>query len=175
METVYLVGQISSKAPESYLWRQRVTDELEGIVNINDPCMTEFNESIKETGIDPKKYIALTDGIDIIVPKDRLAVAQSTIGLANMVQYDKTKPLIGSCFELAWYYDSPEKTVIGIYDGDRDNLLHKHPFIKAAVTTWVEDEYEACELIKGYFCYKELHIGKLCVDKVVCSNYLVAA
>lgn len=169
METVYLVGQISSKSPESYLWRRRATDALIGLAHIIDPCMTEFNESIKETGIDPQKYIALTDGIDIIVPKDRLAVDKSTICIANMIQYDETKPLIGSCFELAWYYDSPEKTVIGIYDGDRDNLLYRHPFIKAAVTTWVEDEQAACELIKDYFCYVEETRGS-----VVSSN-LVAA
>jgi hypothetical protein len=154
-ETVYLVGQISSKEPESYLWRQRVTRELVGLVNIIDPCMTEFNESIKGSGIDPQKYIALTDGIDIIVPKDRLAVAKSTICVANMTQYDKTKPLIGSCFELAWYYDSPEKTVIGIYNGDKDNLLYRHPFIQASVNTWVTDEFEAAELIRDYFCYAE--------------------
>lgn len=173
METVYLVGQISSKAPESYLWRQNVTDELAGLVRIIDPCMTEFNESIKETGIDPKKYIALTDGIDIIVPKDRLAVEQSTIAIANMIQYDTSKPLIGTCFELAWYYDSPEKTVIGIYDGDKDNLLYKHPFIKAAISTWVTSEYAACELIKDYFCYEEIHMDTMRNDKIVRSNLVV--
>jgi hypothetical protein len=67
--------------------------------------------------------------------------------------YDSQKAIIGSYFELAWYHMHPEKTVIGVYTGDREkNGLHtRHPFVNQAVTTWVKSHREACELIKYYF------------------------
>ncbi len=65
---------------------------------------------------------------------------------------DEEKPILGSFFELAWYYTMPEKTVIGIFDGDPNEAIQcKHPFVQEAVTTWVKTPKEACYLTLHYF------------------------
>lgn len=54
-------------------------------------------------------------------------------------------------FELAWYHSCPEKTVIGIYDTNEDDLHCNHPFVKQSVTTWVQNHWQAIDLITEYF------------------------
>jgi len=58
--------------------------------------------------------------------------------------------LLGSFFELAWYFTMPEKTVIGFAE-DLDSYLCQHPFVQQAVTTWCHDEYEAAAILNQYF------------------------
>lgn len=156
METVYLVGQISPKYPETYSWREKVIREfeIEGIQQIDfiNPCWNSFNKKTLQ-----KKEYAVTEekrsfGIDLLVPKDRNFVRRSTIGMANMNIYDPDKPLLGSFFELAWYYDAPEKSVIGFAD-DLNSYVCQHPFVQQAVTTWCRDREEACYLVKKYFVH----------------------
>jgi hypothetical protein len=102
---------------------------------------------------DPNRFkVYKTLGIQLIVPKDKSYVMRSTIGMADMTQYDPDKPLIGTMFELAWYHNYPEKTVIGIYDGDpMDSIWSGHPFVQDTVKVWVRNHHEACETVRTYF------------------------
>jgi hypothetical protein len=172
MVKVYLVGQISIDYPITYQWRKEFRDYFyksdifsaqegeylptkNGWIDIVDPCDTLFNKSVlaKNNGDDPNRLKAYkTKGIKILPSKDRGIVKWSDIGVANMNAYDPKKPLIGSFFELAWYYDSPEKTVIGIYDGDPQEAINSgHPFVQDTVNTWVKDHIEAAKLIEFFF------------------------
>jgi hypothetical protein len=154
-ETIYLVGQISVDDERSYKWRKNVRRVFGANENweIIDPCNNGFNRAVLENaGGDTKRLrVYKTAGIDLLVPKDYSYVDRSTMAFANMNHYDPRKPIIGSAFELAWYWQM-QKTVIGIFEGDHTQDVHcNHPFIKSAITTWVQDEWEACELAVHYF------------------------
>jgi len=154
METIYLVGQISPKHPETYEWRQDVINDFEfdgtkGVEFIN-PCGNAFNKKTLKKG----KY-AVTEkkrsfGIDLLVPKDYSYVLRSSIAMVNMNHYDLEKPLLGSFFELAWYFTHPEKAVIAWAD-DLNSYQCQHPFVQQAVNVWCNDYKEACYLVKKYF------------------------
>ena len=121
---------------------------------IIDPCNNGFNQAIiANTGGDPERLkIYKTKGTELLVPKDRSYVARSTMVFANMNTYDKKKPIIGTCFELAWYYDKSEKTVIGIFDGDpREDIIRNHLFVRGAIDIWVKDEFTACKIAQHYY------------------------
>lgn len=155
-QTIYLIGQISSAGPESYEWRKRVREYFEIYTprqewKIIDPCHNPFNESVK-IKVTAREKVYETAGVDLIVPKDRMAVKRSSICFANFHRYDPKKALIGTMFELAWYADSPDKAVIGIFDGDymKDEYC-RHPFVRNSVHIWVKDEIEACKIAKQYF------------------------
>jgi len=157
--SIYLMGQISGKAPETYRWRKKFREEFENDnqFNIIDPCNNYFNRSLLEKAKKlnfTKEHCTIKEacriqGVDIIVPKDYLYVHISDIGVADLNLYDQNKPLIGTMFELAWYSNYPYKTVIAIHKGK--DIYKKHPFIQKAVTTWVTDSQEAVKLIKNYF------------------------
>jgi len=152
-QTIYLIGQISSAAPESYKWRARVREYFNNSNSwrIIDPCHNAFNRSV-QTEFTTREKVYETAGVDLIVPKDRMAVKRSSICFANFHRYDPKKALIGTMFELAWYADSPDKAVIGIFDGDYTSDEYcRHPFVRNAVHTWVRDELEACKLSERYF------------------------
>jgi len=157
-EYVYLVGQISVDIPETYKWRERVRKhfvDMDDIVII-DPCNNKFNQAMlkKYAHLDKDRLQVYGEqGIDILVSKDYSFVERSTIAIADLNIYDPQKAIIGSYFELAWYYTHPEKTVIGVFAGDRKtNGLHtRHPFVRRSVTTWVKTHEEACELLEYYF------------------------
>jgi hypothetical protein len=153
-ETVYLVGQISPKYEITYQWRKNVIDYFKdreiNDFNFINPCSNNFNKKSlakKEYAVQRKSR---SWGIDLLVPKDRSYVMRSSIGLVNMNQYDPDKPLLGSFFELAWYFTHPEKAVIAFAE-DRDTYLCQHPFVKQSVNVWCDDETEACELMEKYF------------------------
>ena len=153
-ELVYLVGQISPKFEVTYQWRKNVIDyfktgECKSIGFIN-PCSNPFNKNVLEKKEYAVKKKSRSWGIDLLVPKDRSYVDRSTIAMVNMNQYDPDKPLLGSFFELSWYYDSPEKAVIAFAD-DLSSYLCQHPFVQQTVNAWVNDEYEACQLLEKYF------------------------
>lgn len=126
-------------APERPAWR------------IIDPCHNAFNDAVRSKSTAREKVYEV-EGVDLIVPKDRMAVQRSSICFANFHRYDPNKALIGTMFELAWYADSPDKAVIGIFDGDhmKDEYC-RHPFVRSAVHTWVKDEIAACHLAETYF------------------------
>lgn len=152
METIYLVGQISPKFPETYKWREDIINDFEDIYEIQfiNPCGNAFNQK----GLAKRRNAVTKEkrsfGIDLLVPKDRSFVKRSTIAMVNMNHYDVEKPLLGSFFELAWYFDSPEKGVIAWAD-DLTKYECQHPFVQQAVTTWCQDVAEACYLVKKYY------------------------
>ena len=152
MELIYLVGQISPKFIESYQWRLNLEDEFyesEEIKLIN-PCDNPFNKTIlarKEYAVTKDRRI---NGINVLPSKDYTYCKQSTMAIVNMNHYDKSKPMLGSFFELGWYFTMPEKTVIGFAE-DLNDYQVQHPFVQKAVTTWCKDEYEASEIVRSYF------------------------
>lgn len=149
---IYLAGQISPLYIETYRWREEVEEyfyDNEDYYIIN-PCRNSMNKKVKDEKIYAVRGDIREKGIDIIVPKDRLAVKKSTIGLFNLNIYDEDKESIGTMFELAWYYDSPEKAVIA-FANDLNTLRCKHPFVEQAVTTWTNNLEEACDIITTYY------------------------
>jgi hypothetical protein len=155
-EIIYLVGQISVEAPESYKWRDRVIEYFKDYPQFSliNPCDNSFNTNIK--GMNGKNVystkIFQTKGIELLVPKDYSYVERSTMCIANLNQYDAKKPILGSFFELAWYYTMPSKVVVGIFTGDPTTNIHaNHPFTRAAVNVWVQNEIEAAEILRYYY------------------------
>ena len=156
IKTIYLVGQISGKYPESYEWRKYVRDYFKHDEHkrIIDPCSNPFNKGVLERKT--KTYEVGSErsnnGTNILPSKDLTYVLESDIALVNMNQYDPDKPLLGSFFELAWLYLHPEKTVIAFAD-DLNDFKCQHPFVKMAVTVWCGSVEEACDMISEYFTY----------------------
>ena len=151
--TIYLVGQISPNKTITYEWRQYVRNQFNGKDNFEviDPCKNNFNDNLVDENIDLRD-IYKKDGINVLPHKDRTYVKKADIIIADLCQYDKDKPILGSLFELAWCFDNPEKTVIGIYDEfDKRNVLFNHAFISQTVSCWVSTATDACALVKYYF------------------------
>ena len=155
-ETAYLVGQISKDIEETYQWRERVRHWFydNPKIDIIDPCCNQCNQAILNSKVDDENRLKVYRkmGTDVLVPKDYTYVRKSTMALANMNHYDPKKPILGSFFELAWYYANPEKTVIGIFDGNpKNDIICNHPFVRQAVDTWVKNDEEACKLIEYFY------------------------
>jgi hypothetical protein len=156
MYTVYLVGQITAD-PLTYEWRKEVEDyfEINKHVKIINPCNSVFNQKAldnddtEENGYSKKSF--RERGIALLPHKDREYVRKSNIAFVNLNMYSPEKPVIGSFFELAWYFDAPEKMVIGIFDGDptKDFQCH-HPFVKSTIHVWVKDTVKACKLLERF-------------------------
>jgi hypothetical protein len=149
----YLVGQISPKFPITYEWRKTVRKEMvdyDDEIGFIDPCANSFNQNV----LKKKQYAVQKNkrsfGIDILPHKDYTFVLESNIALVNMNQYDPNKQLLGSFFELAWYFINPEKTVIGFAD-DLDSYICQHPFVQGSVNQWCNDVHDAIYLLKKYF------------------------
>jgi len=160
IERIYLIGQISANNIKTYQWRQDVGKFFRDEPNFEmiDPCDNEFNKSVSDFNgergnNDPHRlWVYKTKGIGLIVPKDHSYVLRSTGCIANMNQYDPEKPTIGTLFELAWYYQNPEKCVIGVFDGDpTEDIYCNHPFVNETVDVWCRDHMEAAELLKEYY------------------------
>jgi len=155
-ETIYLIGSISVDKLVTYEWRKFVREYFkhDSYFEIIDPCDNEWNLGIlSKAGADPERLEVYRDkGVQLIVPKDKTYVRKSTMAIADLNQYDPNKPLLGTIFELAWYHDEPEKTVIGVYDGDpMDSIWAGHPFVQDTVRVWVKTHEQACELVEAYF------------------------
>lgn len=152
MQEFYLVGQISPKFPVTYEWREKIELNFIGNneVKFINPCSNPFNQKV----LKKKKYAVTKEkrsfGIDLLPSKDYTFVKRSNGAIVNMNQYDPDKPLIGSFFELAWYFLNPEKSVIAFAD-DLDDYQCQHPFVQQAVTAWCKNEDEACYLLEKYF------------------------
>lgn len=159
MYTIYLIGQVSEH-PETYAWRKEVQNYFASHkkVNIISPTSSPFNsnvfkeaqnKNITENGLPKNTY--RTKGIKILPAKDMYYVHASNFAIANLNHYTPEKPILGTYFELAWYLANPDKAVVGIYNGDfMDNNQTQHPFVQAAVTAWVKNVTEACELVDYY-------------------------
>lgn len=157
-DKIYLIGQISVSDPRSYTWRKNIRTYFmeDRQFEFIDPCKTEFNDDIMKEysdGSDPNRTkVYQTDGINVLVPKDKMYVMKSTIAIANLNHYDEEKPMVGTMFELAWYHDNNHKAVIGIFDGDPTTDKYcNHPFVKESINCWVKDTEEACFALNKYF------------------------
>jgi len=162
---IYLVGQISAD-PRSYEWRLNISNWVDDVVEarelplqIIDPCANLFNLSlIKNHKGDEKNFSSTaheTMPLKMLPALDLGYVRRSTMCIANMNHWTPTRPILGSYFELAWYYALyPDKPVIGIFEGNPEQDYQcNHPFVQASVDVWVKNEYEAMDLIvKQCFC-----------------------
>jgi hypothetical protein len=151
-QLIYLVGQISPKFEVTYQWRRNLEEAFAGRDDIKfiNPCANPFNEKVLE-----KKQYAVSrdfrvDAIDVLPSKDYTFCKRSSMAIVNMNHYDKDKPMLGSFFELGWYFTMPEKTVIGFTE-DLGDYQVQHPFVQQAVTTWCNNEYEAAAIVEKYF------------------------
>ena len=152
MELIYLVGQISPKYEVTYQWRRNLENKFEGRDDIKfiNPCANPFNKKVleeKEYAVSEKRRV---NAIDVLPAKDYTFCKRSSMAIVNMNHYDPAKPMLGSFFELGWYFTMPEKTVIGFAE-DLNDYQVQHPFVQQAVTTWCRDEYEAALIIQKYF------------------------
>jgi len=157
-EEIYLIGQISVDKEETYQWRRDVREFFKNDEQFEmiDPCDNEFNKlatNFDGAKHDPQRLkVYKTKGIGLIVPKDYSYVLRSTGSICNMNQYDPQKPTIGTLFELSWYYEHPEKCVIGVFDGDPTTDVYcNHPFVAETVDVWCQDHLEAAALLKDYY------------------------
>jgi hypothetical protein len=162
-ERIYLIGQISPDKEITYRWRQEVkeffnpSDPLNVNFEMIDPCDNEWNKnsaSFNNERNEPNKVMNVYNslGAGLIVPKDHSYVLRSTGCIANMNQYDLNKPIIGTLFELAWYYQNPEKCVIGVFSGDWTKDKHcNHPFVRETVDVWCEDHIVASKLLRDFY------------------------
>jgi len=152
MELIYLVGQISPKHEATYQWRRNLEAQFKGRDDIKfiNPCANPFNKKVLEE----KEYAVSTErrvnAIDVLPAKDYTFCKRSTMAIVNMNHYDLVKPMLGSFFELGWYFTMPEKTVIGFAE-DLNDYQVQHPFVQQAVTTWCQNEYEAAAILEKYF------------------------
>jgi len=152
MELIYLVGQISPKFEETYQWRRNLENAFicrEDIKFIN-PCANPFNQKVleeKEYAVSKERRV---NGINVLPAKDYTFCKRSSMAVVNMNHYDKDKPMLGSFFELGWYFTMPEKTVIGFAD-DLNDYQIQHPFTQQAVTTWCNNVEEVALILEKYF------------------------
>jgi len=150
----YLVGQISPKFDVTYGWRKYIREVMakyDDQIGFIDPCANSFNSNL----VDKREYAitlkSRSEGIDILPHKDYTFVKESDIAIVNMHQYDPDKPLLGSFFELAWYFLHPEKTVIAFHENFEEDYQCQHPFTQEAVSTWCSNIEEAVYLLHKYF------------------------
>jgi nucleoside 2-deoxyribosyltransferase len=122
--------------------------------DIISPCKSEFNKKLMEKNVGNEEKFskwALRSNSALLIPKDRRYVKISDIIIVNMNIYSPERPFIGTIYELAWAYDSPEKMVVGIFDGDpRKDFQCNHPFVRETIHTWAKNEIGACNIILEY-------------------------
>ncbi len=155
----YLVGQISWDE-RSWRWRENVETLAKAVatdydIEIINPCnsdmhaqITKYRQEFGETLFNDfvAKYVRHKP---LLTPRDKYYVKYSNCAIANLIQYDIKRPLIGSFFELAWYHDTPEKMVIAIHPDPANDMtgIANHPFILDTVHYFVKDEAEAFKLL----------------------------
>jgi hypothetical protein len=147
---VYLVGQVNAN-PETYKWREEVNKYFENNnhVEILNPCNDEFHYKQFSTDSTIQK-VSKNEGISLLPHRDRKLVKLSNVGFVNMNTY-LSKPFIGSFFELAWYFDTPEKIIIGIFQGDPTKVIEcNHPFVKETIQIWVKHHIQACKMLEKF-------------------------
>jgi len=148
MRKIYLAGSISTN-PETYLWRERVTEILKGEYILLNPAANPFNKELLKKYPDPEKFKknAIRKSQGILITKDHQLVKESDIILVNMALLTPEKPFIGTLYELAWgwMYHIPVIAIVG------DNWYCKHPFTEYTFTATVDTPEEACDLIRYFF------------------------
>jgi len=160
MYTLYLAGHVTAN-PLTYEWRKMVENYFEDNkwIDIINPCNSLFDQSASNNSDNSRNDFSITvlkeKGIALLPYKDRGYVKRSDVVFVNMNTYSSERPSIGTFFELAWYFDSPEKMVIGIFDGDPEEAFQcAHPFIKETIQVWVKTPLEACQLLERFMDVK---------------------
>lgn len=160
---IYLIGQISSD-PITYEWRSNiekaVTDMPERFrkeIELINPCGNAFSQGVLEASeFDTEKFTQTAYGNDVsnLLPaQDCGFVMYSNAFIANMNLYDPERPLLGTIFELAWYYLTPWKVGVGIFNGNPEEDYNcRHPFAWNTIKKWVKNEYEAIEVFNKLYC-----------------------
>lgn len=153
----YLIGQITADV-ETYEWRRRMRERFNEHekIKLYDPCNNTFSKNtlIQSQGtVDGFTKSVRENKTSAILPvRDASFVFSSDGAIANLNIYTPDKPLLGTFFELAWYRLCPDKTVIGIFDGDPYEALQcYHPFVLNTIHTWVKNEKEAGDLLVDFF------------------------
>lgn len=153
----YLIGQITADVI-TYNWRKRIRERFDEHEKIKfyDPCNNSFSKGVlKESQGEGNSFtniVKLNKHSDILPVRDAAFVFSSDGAVANLNIYNKERGLLGTFFELAWYRLCPDKTVIGIFDGDPAEAFHcRHPFVWKTVHTWVKNEEEAGDLLMDFF------------------------
>jgi len=143
--TIYLAGQIS-KDIRTYQWRERAIELLGSYDNIEiiNPCSSRFNKELVKDAKTFDFWIR-QDYVKLLVPKDRNHVKTADILIVDLNWYSKSKPMIGTFFELGWAFDQENTMVIGI--SKRKNYISTHPFILQSVDIMVKDIDEACKTV----------------------------
>lgn len=152
--TIYLAGQITPD-PKTYEWRTEVIEALKDIpaLTVINPCASEFDREGMGAPCDEHGYavtMAKDLGLDLLPHKDLDHVNTSTIIMFNLWQFDPTRQLIGTLFELAWALERPRIMTIGILRNWQTTLLGKHPFVHRAIHAWVGHHLEAATLVRRY-------------------------
>lgn len=162
MYTLYLAGHITAN-PITYEWRSMVENYFKDNkwIDVINPGSSLFDQTASKNSDNSKNDFSITvlkeKGISLLPHKDREYVKRSNIGFVNMNMYSSEKPPIGTFFELSWYFDSPEKMVIGIFDGDPEKDFQcAHPFVKETIQVWVKTPLEACQLLERFIDIKEI-------------------
>lgn len=159
---IYLAGNISDDI-RTYEWRIRFEEESKNRnlpIEIMNPCNNLFNTRIapKKKG---KNRGSLFDravsqkGKGVLPLKDFSMVKICTLIVANLALVYTEKPMIGTVFELAWA-DSLKIPVIAIVDETHTlgKLYSQHPFIERCISTKVDDEIEAIDIIEDFFIFQ---------------------
>ena len=156
MYTLYLAGHITAN-PLTYEWRKAVEKYFKRnkSIDVINPGSSSFDQDASKNSDNSKNDFSITvlkeKGISLLPYKDRGYVKRSDVVFVNMNMYSSKIPSIGTFFELAWCFDSPEKMVIGIFDGDPEEAFQcAHPFIKETIQTWVKTPLEACQLLERF-------------------------
>lgn len=155
-ETIYLVGQVSYKEPDTFQWRKEVEDYvhrygLSQRIEIVNPCGNRFDHQNLKTGT-PTQDVCNKAGSEVIAAKCYNYVLRSSGAIANFNLYDRDRLIIGSFLELAWYYANPQKFVEGVMGKKYfDDRVFNHPMVRSAVDFWCEDHIEAIKTIENIF------------------------
>jgi nucleoside 2-deoxyribosyltransferase len=146
-KTIYLAGLISTDYPESLLWRIEVTPILEAHeFDVLSPMRGKENLALEspDGGItDPNltsKDIILRDYHDVVA---------SDVILMHLESFGSPRPLLGTICELAWAWEMKKPIIAVVHPANK--LMLNHPFVKEAVSHYLNTTEEAVEFIAHHF------------------------
>jgi hypothetical protein len=158
---IYLIGQISND-PRSYQWRENIElylkeqpQDIQNEFEIINPCGNNFSKGVLESSGDEKEFTsnAINDKCgDLLPSQDCGFVMYSNACIANFNHWTPERPLLGTIYELSWYYLTPWKPVVGIHSDPENDFNCRHPFPWKTVHTWVENEIQAIQAFIKLYC-----------------------
>lgn len=155
MLKIYLAGNIS-KDPQTYLWRQEITQKLSGApVEMVDPCRNGFNQLMRNNRDGGLAFTqeAARLSQNLLRPKDYKLIEGCDLMVVNLAVVDISKPLIGTITEMAWAHDIFYMPIIGIMPGT-PNIYSTHPWVIGILSAQTYDIAGAVNLIQNFFIYQ---------------------